>query len=110
MREAGKVCGYILRELANIIRPGISTMEIDRFVEKTVREHGMRAAEKGYCGYPASICVSINDEVVHGIRARNAICERAISSAAIWSSNMTAIWQTRRGPMQWEPSARRPNT
>ena len=67
MREAGKVCGYILRELANIIRPGISTMEIDRFVEKTVREHGMRAAEKGYCGYPASICVSINDEVVHGI-------------------------------------------
>ena len=70
MREAGKVCGYILRELANIIRPGISTMEIDRFVEKTVREHGMRAAEKGYCGYPASICVSINDEVVHGIPSK----------------------------------------
>ena len=70
MREAGKGCGYILRELANIIRPGISTMEIDRFVEKTVREHGMRAAEKGYCGYPASICVSINDEVVHGIPSK----------------------------------------
>ena len=70
MREAGKVCGYILRELANIIRQGISTMEIDRFVEKTVREHGMRAAEKGYCGYPASICVSINDEVVHGIPSK----------------------------------------
>ena len=67
MREAGKVCGWILRELANIIQPGISTLEIDRFVEKTVREHGMRAAEKGYCGYPASVCVSINDEVVHGI-------------------------------------------
>lgn len=45
-------------------------MEIDRFVEKTVREHGMRAAEKGYCGYPASICVSINDEVVHGIPSK----------------------------------------
>ena len=67
MREAGKVCGWILRELANIIQPGISTLEIDRFVEKTVREHGMRAAEKGYCGYPASVCVSVNDEVVHGI-------------------------------------------
>ena len=73
MREAGKVCGWILRELANIIQPGISTLEIDRFVEKTVREHGMRAAEKGYCGYPASVCVSVNDEVVHGIPRRDHI-------------------------------------
>ena len=70
MREAGKVCGWILRELANIIQPGISTLEIDRFVEKTVHEHGMRAAEKGYCGYPASVCVSVNDEVVHGIPSK----------------------------------------
>ena len=70
MREAGTVCGWILRELANIIQPGISTLEIDRFVEKTVREHGMRAAEKGYCGYPASVCVSVNDEVVHGIPSK----------------------------------------
>lgn len=70
MREAGKVCGLILRGLADIMQPGISTLEIDRFVDKTVREHGMRAAEKGYCGYPASICVSINDEVVHGIPSK----------------------------------------
>ena len=70
MREAGKVCGQILRHLADIIKPGISTLEIDRFVEKTVREHGMTAAEKGYCGYPASVCVSINDEVVHGIPSK----------------------------------------
>lgn len=70
MREAGKVCGQILRDLAGIIKPGISTLEIDRFVEKTVREHGMTAAEKGYCGYPASVCVSINDEVVHGIPSK----------------------------------------
>lgn len=70
MRKAGKVCGQILRDLADIIKPGISTLEIDRFVEKTVREHGMTAAEKGYCGYPASVCVSINDEVVHGIPSK----------------------------------------
>ena len=70
MREAGKVCGQILRDLADIIKPGISTLEIDRFVEKTVRVHGMTAAEKGYCGYPASVCVSINDEVVHGIPSK----------------------------------------
>ena len=70
MREAGKVCGQILRDLKGLIKPGISTLEIDRFVEKTVREHGMTAAEKGYCGYPASVCVSINDEVVHGIPSK----------------------------------------
>lgn len=70
MREAGRVCAQILRELGEIIRPGLSTLEIDRFVEKTVRENGMTAAEKGYCGYPASVCVSINDEVVHGIPSK----------------------------------------
>ena len=67
MREAGKVNGYILSELERLIRPGMSTLEIDQFVEKTVKAYGMIASEKGYCGYPASICVSINEEVVHGI-------------------------------------------
>ena len=73
MRRAGKVCGDILKELGNIIKPGISTMEIDRFVEKTVKANGMKASEKGYCGYPASACVSINEEVVHGIPSKKRI-------------------------------------
>ena len=73
MRRAGKVCGDILQELGNIIKPGISTMEIDRFVEKTVKANGMKASEKGYCGYPASVCVSINEEVVHGIPSKKRI-------------------------------------
>ena len=83
MREAGKVCGWILRELANIIQPGISTLEIDRFVEKTVREHGMRAAEKGYCGYPASVCVSVNDEIIHGIPGKRVLQEGDIVSVDV---------------------------
>ena len=73
MRRAGKVCSDILKELGNIIKPGISTMEIDRFVEKTVKANGMKASEKGYCGYPASVCVSINEEVVHGIPSKKKI-------------------------------------
>ena len=73
MREAGKVTGHILNELKEMIKPGISTMDIDRFVEKTVKEYGMRAAEKGYCGYPASVCISVNEEVVHGIPSRKRI-------------------------------------
>ena len=75
MREAGQVTAYILRELKQFMKPGVATIEIDRFVEKTVKEHGMIAAEKGYCGYPASICVSINDEVVHGIPSEDRILQ-----------------------------------
>lgn len=73
MREAGKVTGYILNELKELIKPGISTMDIDSFVEKTVKAYGMKAAEKGYCGYPASVCTSVNEEVVHGIPSKKRI-------------------------------------
>ena len=73
MREAGKVASLILRELKDLVKPGISTMEIDRFVEKTVKAHGMKAAEKGYCGYPSSVCTSVNEEVVHGIPSKKRI-------------------------------------
>ena len=75
MREAGRVTALILEELNQFMKPGVATIEIDRYVEKTVKEHGMIAAEKGYCGYPASICVSINDEVVHGIPSEDRILQ-----------------------------------
>ena len=67
MRESGKVTGFILKELENFIRPGISTADIDKFVEDTIRKNGMIPSFKGYGGFPAIACVSINDEVVHGI-------------------------------------------
>lgn len=67
MRESGKVTGYILRELENFIKPGISTMDINMFVERTILKNKMIPSFKGYQGFPASACVSINEEVVHGI-------------------------------------------
>ena len=73
MREAGKVTGFILKELENFIRPGLSTADIDRFVEKTIRDAGMIPTFKGYGGFPASACVSVNDEVVHGIPSKKRI-------------------------------------
>ena len=73
MREAGKVTGQILRDLEGLMRPGVATIEIYRFVERAVKAAGMSASEKGYCGYPASICVSINEEVVHGIPSKKRI-------------------------------------
>lgn len=70
MREAGKVTGLIMKELENFIKPGISTLDIDRFVEDTIRKHGMIPSFKGLYGFPASACVSVNDEVVHGIPSK----------------------------------------
>lgn len=73
MRESGKVTGYILKELENFIKPGLSTFDIDRFVEEIILKNKMIPAFKGYCGFPASACVSINEEVVHGIPAKDRI-------------------------------------
>ncbi len=73
MREAGKVTGQILRELKDVIKPGISTMDIDQFVERRVNEFGMIASEKGYCGFPGSVCTSVNEVVVHGIPSESCI-------------------------------------
>ncbi len=70
MREAGKVCALIFKELEKLIKPGISTMDIDKLVEDMVKEHGMIASEKGYYGFPASVCTSVNEEVVHGIPSK----------------------------------------
>ena len=67
MRESGKVTGYILKELENVIKPGLSTADVNHFVEKTIRGAGMIPTFLGYGGFPASACVSVNEEVVHGI-------------------------------------------
>lgn len=70
MRESGQVTKQILKDLEDLIKPGISTKEIDRFVESTIRRNGMVPTFKGYGGFPASACVSVNEEVVHGIPSK----------------------------------------
>ncbi len=67
MRDAGKILAEVHNRLEEIIAPGITTMEIDRKGEELIRKAGCIPSFKGYEGYPASICVSVNDEVVHGI-------------------------------------------
>ena len=67
MREAGKMLEEVHNKLADFIKPGISTLEIDQFGEKAIRDLGCVPNFLNYNGYPASICVSVNDEVVHGI-------------------------------------------
>lgn len=67
MREAGRILAKVHEELAGIIRPGISTKEIDRKGEEIIRDFGCIPSFLNYEGFPASICVSVNHEVVHGI-------------------------------------------
>lgn len=67
MRDAGKILAEVHERLEEIIVPGITTLEIDRRGEELIRSAGCIPSFKGYEGYPASICVSVNDEVVHGI-------------------------------------------
>ena len=67
MREAGRLVGEVLTELAAAVAPGMSTADLDELAEKRIRQAGATPAFKGYHGYPATICASINDEVIHGI-------------------------------------------
>ena len=67
MREPCKVTAELLNDLAEFVRPGISTMDVNDFVEKRITGHGMKPTFKGYGGFPAAACVSVNEEVIHGI-------------------------------------------
>jgi len=67
IRAAAQIVGRTLRVLAGEVRPGVSTRELDRLAETYIRDHGAEPAFKGYRGFPATICPSVNDQVVHAI-------------------------------------------
>ena len=67
IRESAQIVGRCLIALASEVRPGVTTLELDRMAEQFIRDAGGEPAFKGYRGYPASICASVNEEVVHGI-------------------------------------------
>ena len=73
MREAGRLLSRVHEQLGEAIRPGMSTLEIDQLGEKLIRDLGCVPNFLHYSGYPASICVSVNDEVVHGIPRKDRI-------------------------------------
>ncbi|MDE6698843.1 MAG: type I methionyl aminopeptidase [Lachnospiraceae bacterium] len=73
MREAGKILAKTHEELAKAIKPGMTTYQIDKLGEEIIRSYGCIPSFLNYEGYPASICVSVNDEVVHGIPSKDRI-------------------------------------
>ncbi len=80
MREAGRIVGLTLRLMATLVEPGIKTETLDKEAEKLIRKHKAIPTFKGYGGFPASICVSVNEEVVHGIPGNRRLKEGDIVS------------------------------
>src|ERR1700720_2183715 len=80
MHRAGLIVWGALEGMRAIVRPGISTKELDQFAEAYTVEHRARPAFKGYRGYPGSVCTSINQEVVHGIPSSRRMKEGDILS------------------------------
>ena len=73
MRRAGAMVGQFFEEVKSMIRPGSATFDLEEVAEEFVTRRGIKGAFKGYLGYPANLCTSINEEVVHGIPSRKRV-------------------------------------
>jgi methionyl aminopeptidase len=87
MREAGRVVAKVLEVLAGQLRPGMKTIELDEIAAREVARQGAKPSFKGYRGFPANLCVSVNDEIVHGIPG-----ERVLREGDIVSLDMGAVF------------------
>lgn len=83
LRQAGRIAGKALDLIGSLVRPGLPTIIIDQEVEKFIRSCGAIPEFKGYHGFPASVCVSINEEIVHGIPSSRQLKEGDIVSVDI---------------------------
>jgi methionyl aminopeptidase len=92
MRQAGKIVATVLAILASEVRPGLTTRELDVIAEREIKKMGGKPSFKGYRGYPANLCVSINDEIVHGIPG-----DRELKSGDIVSLDLGAIYKGYQG-------------
>lgn len=88
MRAAGRVVAMVLQQVSAALRPGITTRELDEMAESLIMEMGCRPAFKGYANYPATMCISVNDEVVHGIPG-----ERVLEPGDLVSLDVGAIFE-----------------
>ncbi len=88
MRRSNQIVAEILNEIHRAAKPGVTTRELDGLAESLLGRHGARSAFKGYNGYPATLCTSVNEEVVHGIPS-----ERVLKEGDILSLDFGAIYE-----------------
>lgn len=89
MKEACRISAGALKLIGRAVEPGVSTAELDRIAEKYIREQGATPNFKGYQGYPATACISINNEVIHGIPSKS----RIIKNGDIVSVDLGACFE-----------------
>ncbi len=89
MRRAGRITAEAITSVLEAVRPGVSTFDLDLIAERTIREAGATPSFKGYRGFPASICTSVNSEIVHGIPS----AARVLVEGDLLSLDVGAIWQ-----------------
>ena len=76
MRHSAKIVATVLKEIESLVKPGMTTADLDAYAEKRIRELGATPSFKGYYGFPASICACLNNEVVHGIPSPKKVIRR----------------------------------
>ncbi|SDI90025.1 type I methionyl aminopeptidase [Alteribacillus bidgolensis] len=96
MREAGRIVAITHQELQKHIQPGISTKELDKIADKSIRQHGAIPSFKGYGGFTGSICASVNEELVHGIPG-----DRVLKEGDIISIDVGAKYNGYHGDSAW---------
>jgi methionyl aminopeptidase len=89
MRAAGRIVAATIDTVLGAVRPGVSTADLDRVAEDFIRERDATPSFKGYRGFPASICASLNDEVVHGIPST----KRILKEGDVLSLDFGAVWE-----------------
>lgn len=75
IRQAGRIVAEVLKELKSQVKPGMTTLDLDRIAEEGIRKRGGQPAFKGYRGFPATLCASVNNEIVHGIPSKRTLQE-----------------------------------
>ncbi|MHB2018013.1 MAG: type I methionyl aminopeptidase [Candidatus Xenobia bacterium] len=88
IRESGQITAQVLQDLKEAVVPGMTTGELDRVAEASIRKRGAIPAFKGYKGFPCSVCISVNEEVVHGIPGK-----RKLKAGDIVGLDMGVIWK-----------------
>lgn len=106
MREAGRIAGRALKLAGEMVAPGVSTYDIDRETEKFIRSCGAIPSFKGYEGFPATACISINEQVIHGIPNRH----RIIQAGDIVSIDLGACYEGYHGDTAATFAAGEPNS
>ena len=108
MKAAGRLSAEVLRKVGELVKPGVSTLELDEFAETYIREHGGIPAFKGYGGFPGTICASVTEQIVHGFETAISLVSTPVQLSTVGSAITLGRLRLGRSPSKNENSSRLP--